>query len=64
MFIRQILRCPVGKEVLGHRQKDEAAALYCEDCDHIYVWEPNKSIPKAKKADHKDHSCGCGNCGR
>lgn len=63
-LFKEKLFCPVCKDWLAERFKDDICSARCEECKVTFIWGYKSKIPKATLDSHKDSGCGCGICGR
>lgn len=67
MFSNQVqVRCPVGGNVLGFRNKKELSTFLCNDCGFLYTWNSKGLLLPPVKYEKKKapEKCGCGMCAR
>ncbi len=64
MFNFEIVSCPICKEVLGKRNKNECHIVECSECNQLWMWKAKskKATPIVKQKEIA--KCGCGRCGR
>jgi hypothetical protein len=67
MFSDEVqVRCPVGNNILGTRNKKELCTFLCNDCQFLFTWNSKGVLlpPTKYKKEKPVERCGCATCGR
>jgi hypothetical protein len=58
------VRCPVGNNILGYRNKKENCTFLCNDCEFLYTWNKNGELlfPQKHIKGKIQARCDCASC--